>query len=199
MTDTNSTTGRPLAVALKAAKARAAKAQAAKARVADAEYKAAIEALASSDEPRLWDVYEDGYYATIEASSADEALEIALEDFDRSNRSTDEGTVWVDIHAHCILTDERSAEGRITIDPDEPACVDDGGHDWQGPYSIVGGIEENPGVRRHGGGVLIDECCMRCGCRRTMDTWAQNRSTGERGLHSISYEPGCYAEALDTR
>lgn len=83
----------------------------------------------------------------------------------------------------------------VGVDPDEPDCTD-GEHDWQSPLAIVGGIAENPGVWGHGGGVTISECCMRCGCRRLTDTWAQDPSTGEQGLCSVEYEPGYYDDAL---
>jgi hypothetical protein len=57
---------------------------------------------------------------------------------------------------------------------------------------LVGGIEENPGVWGHGGGVVINEACVRCGCGRTTDTWAQDPSTGRQGLESVAYEEGAY-------
>ena len=42
--------------------------------------------------------------------------------------------------------------------------------------------------RDRGGGVVIAEVCVQCGCKRTTDTWAQDRSTGEQGLTSVGYE-----------
>jgi hypothetical protein len=81
------------------------------------------------------------------------------------------------------------------IDPgiaNQPACVDGEDHDWQSPIEIVGGIKENPGVWGHGGGVTIQEVCLRCGCGKCTDTWAQDPETGEQGLRSIKYAPGWY-------
>lgn len=81
---------------------------------------------------------------------------------------------------------------KVAIEPAEPACSHGEGHDWQSPVEIVGGIDENPGVRGSGGGVIIDECCMHCGCQRQTDTWAQDRTDGEQGLTSVTYRVGHY-------
>lgn len=77
---------------------------------------------------------------------------------------------------------------------EEPTCPDHDEHDWQSPHEIVGGIKENPGVWGHDGGVIINECCMHCGCKRVTDTAAQ-RHDGER-ITEVTYEPGFYAEHL---
>lgn len=84
----------------------------------------------------------------------------------------------------------------ITLDPDEPDCKDGQEHDWQSPHEILGGIEENPGVWCHGGGVIIREVCMHCGCERATDTWAQNPETGEQGLRSVAYTANKYADEV---
>lgn len=105
-------------------------------------------------------------------------------------------TIWTDVY----LTSETGHKETITveIEPEEPGC-DGESHEWSDDVDLVGGIKENPGVWGHGGGVTIDECCTRCGCRRHTDTWAQRRDTGEQGLTSVSYEPGYYSEALAER
>ncbi len=54
--------------------------------------------------------------------------------------------------------------------PEAPRCKDDGEHDWRRPIEIVGGLEENPGVVGHGGGVIIREVCSHCGVYRVTDT-----------------------------
>ena len=102
-------------------------------------------------------------------------------------------TYWEDVT--WVEVGNENNEGVITarIDPPEPDCADDESHNWTSPHEIVGGIEENPGVWGHGGGVIIHEACSHCGCRKTTDTWAQRSDTGEQGLESITYEPGCYA------
>jgi hypothetical protein len=81
----------------------------------------------------------------------------------------------------------------VAIDPTEPACSGYEEHDWRAPHALVGGLKENPGVHGHGGGIVIAEVCVRCGCKRTTDTWAQDRSTGEQGLTSVSYERKAYS------
>jgi hypothetical protein len=78
-----------------------------------------------------------------------------------------------------------------------PDCVDGkghDGHDWQTPIEIVGGIVENPGCWGHGGGVILHHVCMRCGCERVEDTWAND----DHGGHTtrVTYEPGKHAEAV---
>jgi hypothetical protein len=82
---------------------------------------------------------------------------------------------------------------KVAVDPDEPKCGEGGEHDWQSPYDLVGGCKSNPGVWGHGGGVVINEACVRCGCKRVTDTWAQDGETGEQGLRGVSYERGYYA------
>lgn len=107
-----------------------------------------------------------------------------------------ESTIWIDVD----LTADDGTDERITvaIDPDEPECDHDlpeatpGKHCWRSPYELVGGIEENPGVWGHAGGVIITEACVRCGCQKTTDTWAQRPDTGEQGLQSIQYKMGVY-------
>jgi len=97
---------------------------------------------------------------------------------------------------HAPSSDSESWTGHTaTIHPDEPACTSVS-HDWQSPHKIVGGIKDNPGVYGHGGGVVITECCMTCGCKRVRDTWAQRPDTGEQGLVSISYAAGEYADRV---
>lgn len=158
----------------------------------------AREALAESDEPRTWILREEGYdYAETVASSADEALDEARSNVDRSNYSG-EGTIWIDFSVRCELTGEESS-GTECLDEDEPECEDGAEHDWRSPHEIVGGCKDNPGVWGNGGGVIIHECCMRCGCARITDTWAQRRDTGEQGLTSVSYEAGKYAAEIPTR
>ncbi len=74
---------------------------------------------------------------------------------------------------------------------DGPECLDgdENSHDWQSPYSVVGGIKENPGVWGSGHGqVRICEVCACCGAYRTIDHGATNSSNGLRTTRT-SYEP----------
>lgn len=117
-----------------------------------------------------------------------------------------ESTVWVRGHLHsedCTRDrlaadpDTRCYEDceslTVAIDPPEPRCEDGDSHDWRRPLALVGGIRENPGVQGHGGGVIITDVCMHCGCERRVDTWAQDPETGEQGLESVCYAPGLHA------
>lgn len=115
---------------------------------------------------------------------------------------SEDATYWVEYHTFRVGIDAHANEVRVseeihnlTIEPVEPDC-EDGEHDWQSPYDIVGGIKENPGVWSNGGGVIINEVCIKCGCGKTTDTWAQNPITGEQGLRSVAYEEGKYAGEL---
>ncbi len=149
----------------------------------------AQQALTGSDCPRQWYLSEEGEgYDAIEASSAEEALYVARNNVDRSNYpDADERTIWIKVRVQCPETEEADF-ATVALDPDEPECDDDAGHDWQSPHRLVGGLAENPGIHGHGGGVIITRVCMRCGCKRVTDTWAQNPDTGEQGLESVSYE-----------
>ncbi len=101
-------------------------------------------------------------------------------------------TIWV--KAHLFWNDEDGEEEfvetiKVEIHPSEPKCVSkQDAHDFQSP-SFLGGLSENPGVWGSGGGVIKTECCMKCGCAKRTNTWAQDNSDGEQGLTSITYEP----------
>lgn len=149
----------------------------------------------------VWELTEQGYtYDSVDAASAEEALTIAHNNVDQSNysdASDAEGTIWIDIRVHCPETGE-SERDTVTLNAKEPNCLDDEIHDWQSPLSLVGGIESNPGTWGHGGGVIIVDVCLHCGCKRITDTWAQRRDTGEQGLESVSYEANAFSsEELD--
>lgn len=71
---------------------------------------------------------------------------------------------------------------------DAPECRDEEEHDWQSPYSLVGGCESNPGVCGSGHGrTKCTEVCAHCGLYRTIDYGASNPSNGERATR-VSYE-----------
>lgn len=112
-------------------------------------------------------------------------------------------TVWIDVAVIPLDSDDDELWDEhetvtVRINPPVPACTEDE-HDWQAPRGIVGGIAESPGVFGHGGGVIQHECCMHCGCRRTMNSWAQRPDTGEQGLESVTYKPGYYPAGLGGR
>jgi hypothetical protein len=119
-----------------------------------------------------------------------------------------DGTVWV----HGYLVDlelevpagyddgewrrQQAERIDVSLDPPEPECTETE-HDWQAPLEIVGGIKESPGVWGHGGGVVIHDVCLNCGCERVKDTWAQDPETGRQGLHSVAYYAGKYAAQVE--
>lgn len=155
-----------------------------------------------------WDIDGDaiirpGYYADDgnailyypDAETGDEAAETYVEDGDWGEP---ESTEW--IHVRAWRAGYRIEDGAleeieiddetysIEIDTPEPDCDDDSDeHDWCSPFSVVGGIKENPGVWGHGGGVKITEVCRHCGTYRDTDTWATNRSDGTQGHTTIAY------------
>lgn len=122
--------------------------------------------------------------------TADSPRQAAQEYVDTGDWGSIHSTTWIDVRVTpCdgdTLDPDESQRITITLDPEEPECPK-GKHDWQSPHSIVGGIRENPGVRGHGGGVIITEVCAHCGCYRVRDTWAQRSDTGEQGLESVEY------------
>lgn len=136
---------------------------------------------------------------TLRSDGAD--LEITAEDLADARRqardwirdgSYDEisSTIWVD----CDIMQGGEVVATVTeaMDPVEPECSDETGHDWRAPHHLVGGLVENPGVHGHGGGVVSVEVCILCGCKRTCDSWAQRPDTGEQGLNSVEYEEGAF-------
>lgn len=108
------------------------------------------------------------------------------------------GWMWDDDENEVVEVrlDEDSHD--ITLQPDEPGCRDDDGHRWEAPHVLVGGIESNPGVWGHGGGIVINEACVRCGCQRKTDTWATNPSNGTP-FEAVSYDENYYSEAIEER
>lgn len=145
----------------------------------------------------------DGYGDTIEIDT-DSTHAAAQEYVDGGDWGESQSTSsWVTV---CAWLDGIDADGqpcrvdecrhKIEIEPEEPECIDDEGHDWQNPYAIVGGLKENPGVYGHGGGVIFNEVCVRCGCGKQTDTWAQDLEDGEQGLTSVEYTPEQYIEEI---
>lgn len=76
-----------------------------------------------------------------------------------------------------------------------PKC-DKSRHTWRRPWSIVGGLKENPGVHGKGGGVIITDVCITCGCARHTDTWADDGRGGVRRGNAVTYIEGQYADEV---
>ena len=125
----------------------------------------------------------------IEADSPEEA---AREYVDGGDWGEGAKTKWIRVWVTELddrgveIEDTRDSQ-TVALDPDEPDCVDGEEHDWVRPYVLVGGLEENPGVWGHGGGVQTTSVCRRCGAYRHGDSWAQDPETGEQGLCSVEY------------
>ena len=133
----------------------------------------------------------------LQADNLKDAIEEAHGEASTGYEDTEE-TVWVDyvIYAYHPVKGKDMTDGAVdvysgrrTIEPVGPDCPSADGHDWTSAVEIEGGLDENPGVQGHGGGVIITEHCSRVGCaaRRVTDTWAQDRETGEQGLREVSY------------
>jgi hypothetical protein len=119
------------------------------------------------------------------------ASEAATKYVDDGNWGEITSTVWIRVSTY-----RKDADGEIydekghtiAIDPDEPDCIDGEEHVWKSPYSLLGGLKENPGVQGHGGGVICTSVCAHCGQYRITDSWSQNPETGEQGLDSVEYQ-----------
>lgn len=136
----------------------------------------------------------DGYArVAIEADTPREAAQAYVDQGDWGDDAAE--TCWITVYVtRCAAPDDPDEPEResyqIPLHPIEPDCSDgEHEHEWQAPYEILGGLPENPGVWGHGGGVIIDEICGRCGIYRRTDTWAQDPETGRQGLRSITYRP----------
>lgn len=83
----------------------------------------------------------------------------------------------------------------VSIHPTEPSCYEGVEHDWQSPHSLVGGLEENPGVFSSGPGIRIHEVCMSCGTSYHKDEGATNPI--EAGYCTkITYVPSEFPEEV---
>lgn len=129
----------------------------------------------------------------IQAESAREAAEQYVDggDYGDDWGESESHTSWVEVYVQQVDSDGEEIGDReshtIEIDPEEPDCSHDDGHDWQSPYEVLGGLKENPGVWGKGGGVVVTKVCAHCGQYKITDSWAQNPGTGEQGLHSVEY------------
>lgn len=77
----------------------------------EARVESLIEDLEGSEEPRDWDLSECGnYYDTVKAGSAEDALEIACNNVDRSNYDDIEKDMEVEVRVRCALTGESDSQ-----------------------------------------------------------------------------------------
>jgi len=124
-----------------------------------------------------FDLFEgDFWYTTIVAPTVSDALEIAIKNVQLANYNEPESTIWIEVRARCVDTEEE-ARADVPLDPTEPPCSLDLGHEW------------NPkGVWGRGGGIVIANVCVHCKLSRITDTWAHDPHTGRQGLTSVRYE-----------
>lgn len=143
-------------------------------------------ALRASDEARTYEIRDESGSWEIEScpSTLDDDVAESVRDGDWGD---DRGAWWWHGYVSCEA-DGYSDRHTVEMSAAEPDCSSSE-HDWESPHEVVGGCEENPGVQGRGGGVIIREVCAHCGAYRITDTWAQDRDTGEQGLHSVDYEP----------
>jgi len=135
----------------------------------------------------IFKLIEEGQeYESVDLDCIDDALSHAVTNVDRANYPGSEDTLYVKVEARCAETGDVTW-ATVTLHPEEPECSR-AAHSWCSPHVLVGGDKSNPGVRGHGGGVLIHEVCQHCLVSRHRDTWAQNPEDGEQGLESISYD-----------
>ena len=147
-----------------------------------------------TETPRLkrFALIEEGHhYATYKFTSASEAMKYAR--YNLGSYDDRISTIWIDVRVKEVdedgdtVEDGEARSARVALDPKEPDCADTHDHDWRSPYSVLGGLESNPGVQRSGGGVVITEVCCHCGYYRETNTWAQDPETGQQGLESVAY------------
>jgi hypothetical protein len=133
--------------------------------------------------PGTWRADDGNAEIEIAAETAGEAAREYLSGGDWGEPSeTSWVHVWVwrtGVDADGDIVDVERESHRIAIEPSEPDCTRDDGHDW---------IDGEP--RGSGGGVYYRDTCRHCRCVRLTDTWAQDRATGEQGLTSVSYSTG---------
>lgn len=82
--------------------------------------------------------------------------------------------------------DQDAADCSGSHSDEEPECTsegpgdDDGGHDWRSPYSLLGGLRENPGVWGRGGTTTETKTvCACCGKYRTETHAGSQRNPGD--------------------
>jgi hypothetical protein len=139
------------------------------------------ETVIHTDFQTQWKCDDGNCEIEIEADTAEEA---AQEYVDGGEWGVNEfgKTAWIEVRVWpaSMTRQEAMDDGEdeaimVRVDPDEPECDSEDGHDWQESGSIG-----------NGGGVITTEVCRRCDCRRTTNT-ADNDLHG-RPVETIKYE-----------
>ncbi|MEN6525464.1 MAG: hypothetical protein ABFD65_03130 [Candidatus Polarisedimenticolia bacterium] len=140
-----------------------------------------------------WYLFSDGVTAEyggrhFAAGDADAALEAWVQDGDYGQDAEEEPkTVFV--AARWRRQDGAEGSLMVGVEPAPPRCACSDGHVWEAPHELVGGLEDNPGVFGHGGGVVAHRVCLACGTERLDDSWATDPASGVQGLASVQYRP----------
>jgi len=112
---------------------------------------------------------------TIEVDVVDlAAAEIAAADWVADYAEPTHRTTWETITI--TSPDGDSVELHVEVEPEEPECSEDDGHDWR-DGSVYGS----------GGGVAWTSTCKGCGLRRRTDTWAADPCSGWRYGTMVEY------------
>tara|TARA_R100001086_G_scaffold133667_2_gene69453 strand:+ start:1231 stop:1935 length:705 start_codon:yes stop_codon:yes gene_type:complete len=95
-----------------------------------------------------------------------ESPEAAAQEWAASGWEPANKTIFVEVN---VDVDGEWQRFDVPVEPEAPACTSDE-HEWERPFSLVGGNVENPGVRGKGRGVVITEVCANCGLVKRTDT-----------------------------
>jgi hypothetical protein len=84
--------------------------------------------------------------------------------------------------------EEYGCSGKYSDELPECEADENGEHDWQSEYEVVGGCRENPGVWSNGGtSMSYVFCCAKCGCYKHKNDPGFQRNAGE-ALQTITIE-----------
>ena len=99
---------------------------------------------------------------------------------------TDASWVWDGVSS-CAETDETDSHA-VTFEAEALDCTEDE-HDWRMPYSVLGGLKENPGCwGGPNGGITSRSVCAHCGVYRVFMSRKTNPSDGAT-YEATDYEP----------
>jgi hypothetical protein len=135
----------------------------------------------ASDEPREYEIRDGNANWTLTSRPSDlaEVVEASVHggDWDES-----ESWVWAGWSHDEITGDAERHE--VTFAAKEPGCSQDE-HDWRNPYSVLGGLEDNPGCwGGPNGGITKRSVCAHC---QVYKSRATNRNDGT-AFASTDYE-----------
>lgn len=124
--------------------------------------------------------FSDGGAETIAAADLEDARAQAIamihrEDYDCGYEPDYETTIWVDATIEGPDGEETSIVAQL--DPPEPDCESEAGHEW----------EDGP-VYGDGGGIAWTSTCRHCAWRKRYTNWGQRPDNGRQGYPVTSYD-----------